>query len=150
MAMFNYGIGGQEEKSDASGAMKDLDQNRTLFVQKLTNEEPLTPQAVYDLKTIDEVFQHYKPNVDVEFENGEGGLVKENLRFNNLGEFQGKSLQSQSPFLQDLSVQQEQYQRIVKQLKTNKVMKTVMENPDSKAAFINALQSLIQELDEAK
>jgi predicted component of type VI protein secretion system len=150
MAMFNYGVGGQEVKSDASPGMTDLDQNRTLFVQKLTQEEPVEPTAVYDLKTIDEVFEHFKPNVDVEFQDGDGAPIKETLRFKNLGDFQSKSLQSQSGFLQDLSVQQEQYEKIVKQLKTNKVMRSVMETAEAKAAFINALQSLIQELDGAE
>jgi hypothetical protein len=150
MAMFNYGVGGQEVKSDASPGMTDLDQNRTLFVQKLTQEEPVEPTAVYDLKSIDEVFEHFKPNVEVEFQDGDGVPIKENLRFKNLGDFQSKSLQSQSGFLQDLSVQQEQYEKIVKQLKTNKVMRSVMETAEAKAAFVNALQSLIQELDGAE
>jgi hypothetical protein len=47
-------------------------------------------------------------------------------------------------------VQKEQYQKIVKQLKTNKVMKSVVENPDLKNAFVNSLQALLQELEEAK
>ena len=150
MAMFNYGVGGQEVKMDASESMLDLDQNRTLFVQKLTQDDAIKPEAVYDLKTVEEVFEHYKPNVSVEFQNAEGVTKEETIRFNNLGDFSTKSITEQSPFLQDLSVQQEQYQKIVKQLKTNKVMKMVMDNADSKAAFINSLQALIQELEETK
>jgi hypothetical protein len=150
MAMFNYGVGGQEVKQDASEAMMDLDQNRTLFVQKLTQDDPLKPEAVYDLKTIEEVFQHFKPNVNVDFQNAEGVSSSEEIRFANLGDFSSKTITEKSPFLQDLSVQQEQYQKIVKQLKTNKAMQKVMENPDTKAAFLNSLQALIQELDETK
>ena len=55
---------------------------------------------------------------------------------------------SQNGFLQDLNIQQEQFQKIVKQLKTNKLMKLVTETPDAKAAFISSLQSLIQELED--
>jgi len=148
--MFNYGIGGQEVKQDASEAMADLAQNRTIFVQKLTQDEPLRPEAVYDLKTVEEVFQHYKPNVNVEFESADGSTKSENLRFGNLGDFGSNNLVQQSPFLKDLSVQEEQYQKISKQLKTNKMMKLVMENPEAKQAFLQALQALFQELDENK
>ena len=37
-----------------------------------------------------------------------------------------------------------------KQLKTNKMMQNVLGNPDLKAAFLESLQALIQELDENK
>ena len=39
---------------------------------------------------------------------------------------------------------------IIKQLKSNKALKTVLENPETKAAFLQALQSMVQEIDEAK
>jgi predicted component of type VI protein secretion system len=150
MAMFNYGIGGQEVKPDASGGMTDLDQNRTLFVQKLTTEVEDNPKPVYDLKTIDEVFQHFQPSVDVEFQDADGGAVQESIRFNNLADFQSKGIQAKSNFLQDLTVHQEQYQKIAKTLKTSKQMKLVLENQATKAAFVNALQALIQELEETE
>ncbi len=150
MGMFNYGVGGQEVPQDASEAMTDLDQNRTLFVQKLTQDEPIKPQAVYDLKNVQEVFEHYKPAADVEFQTADGVTKNETLHFNNVGDFSSKAITQQSAFLQDLSVQKEQYQKIVKQLKTNKVMKSVVENPDLRSAFVNSLQALIQELEETK
>jgi hypothetical protein len=148
MAMFNYGIGGQDVKPDASGAMTDLDQNRTLFIQKLTSDPPDKPEAVYDLKTITEVFEHFQPSVEVEFQDSEGANVQETLRFKNIADFQSKGIQAQSNHLTDLTVQQEQYQKIAKTLKTNKQMKMVLENQATKSAFVSALQALIQELEE--
>ena len=147
--MFNYGIGGQEVKQDASEAMADLPLNRTMFVQKLTQDDPIKPQAVYDLKTVDEVFEHFKPNVDVEFMDSEGNSKEENIRYANLGDFSANNLVKQSSFLQDLNMQQEQYQKIIKQLKTNKVMGKILENPEAKNAFISLLNSLIQEVENA-
>jgi hypothetical protein len=148
--MFNYGVGGNEVKQDASEAMADLAQNRTMFVQQLTDEAAIKPEAVYGLKTIEEVFAHYKPEVEVDFEDAEGETKNETLRFSNIGDFNAGNMAVQSPFLQNLNVQQDQYQKIVKQLKTNKLMKLVLENPDAKAAFLNSLQNLIQELEESK
>jgi len=146
--MFNYGVGGNSVPQDASEAMADLASNRTMFVQQLTDEAPSTPQAVYDLKTVDEVFQYFKPSVSVDFEDEEGGSKSETLRFSNMGDFSANSMTAQSPFMQDLSVQQDQYQKVIKQLKTNKLMKMVIENPEAKFAFLSALQTLIQELEE--
>jgi hypothetical protein len=148
--MFNYGVGGNEVKQDASEAMADLAQNRTLFVQQLTQEPPRRPEAVYDLKTIEEVFAHFKPQVNVDFETAEGTEKKESLRFANLGDFSTNNMTAQSAFLTDLSMQKEQYQKIIKQLRTNKAIQGVMKNPETKAAFMNAMQALMQELEETK
>jgi hypothetical protein len=57
---------------------------------------------------------------------------------------------NQSKFLSDLNIQQDQYQKIMKQLKTNKAMKSVLDNPETKAAFVDALHAMIQELDNNK
>jgi len=148
--MFNYGVGGNEVKQDASEAMADLALNRTMFVQKLTADDAIKPQAVYDLKTVEEVFEHFKPKVEVEFETQSGATSNEELSFHNVGDFSTKSIVAQSKLLQDLNVQQEQFQKIVKQLKTNKMLKTVLENPETKGAFLESLASLIQELDDNK
>lgn len=148
MAMYNYGVGGNEVKNDASEAISDISMNRTLFAQQLTANAPVKPQMVYDLKTVNEAFEEFKPNLDVEFESAEGATVKENLHFRNLGDFNLKSLTNQSSFLKDLNIQEEQYQKIMKQLNTNKIMKQVIENPEAKKAFMNALMALVQELDE--
>lgn len=148
--MFEYGIGGNEVRTDASESMADIAQNRTMFLQQLTAEAPVKPQAVYDLKTVDEVFTHFKPTVEVEFETEDGSGKNENLAFSNLGDFSPKNITKQSNFLQDLSIQQEQYQKIGKQLKTNKLLNGVLTNPDAKQAFVTALQALIQELDAHK
>jgi predicted component of type VI protein secretion system len=148
--MYQYGVGGNDVPLDASEAITNLAQNRTLFVQQLTQEAPVKPQAVYDLKTIEEVFQHFQPQVDVEFESEDGSPRPETLRFSHLGDFSTGSIAAQSPYLQDLSVQQDQYQKMIKQLDKNKLMKLVMANPEAKAAFMSALQSLLQELEENK
>jgi predicted component of type VI protein secretion system len=148
--MFEYGIGGNEVRTDASESMADIAQNRTMFLQQLTAEAPVKPQAVYDLKTVDDVFNHFQPNVEVEFETEDGSNKNESLKFGNLGDFSPKNITKQSNFLQDLSIQQEQYQKIGKQLKTNKLLNGVLTNPDAKLAFVTALQALIQELDTHK
>jgi predicted component of type VI protein secretion system len=148
--MFNYGIGGTEVPKDASEGIADIPQNRTLVIEKLTDNPPVKPQMVYDLKNVDEVFAHFKPSVEVEFEKEDGSNTNEVLNFSNLGDFGTRGITTQSNYLQDLNQKQEQYLKIVKQLKSNKSLKSVIENPDTKAAFLGALHALIQEIDDAK
>mgnify|MGYP001510165734 FL=1 len=65
MAIYNYGIGGNEVKVDANESIAEIPSNRTLIVQKLTDEAPAAPESVYGLETIEDVFQRFEPTVDV-------------------------------------------------------------------------------------
>lgn len=145
-----YGIGGTEVRTDANEALQEIPQNRTLFVEKLTHDQPIKPEVVGGLKTIEEVFAHYQPNVEVEFENADGVGVKEELSFSNLGDFGPKGITKQSNFLRDLSTEKDQYLKIAKQLKTNKILKTALENPEAKAALLESIRALLTEIEESK
>jgi predicted component of type VI protein secretion system len=146
--MYTYGIGGQERKLDnASEAISDIPLNRTLLVQKLTTNAPLRPQVVEGLKTPEAVFAHFKPEVEVEFENAEGATVPEKLHFASLGDFGKKGIINQSNFLQSLSSETDDLQKLLRQLKSNKILKTALENPETKAAFLSAIQAMMDELE---
>ena len=144
--MYNYGIGGQEVPKDASEAIADIPQNRTLMIEKLTADDPLRPQVAEGLKTVEEVFEHFKPTVDVDFEKEDGSQLHEELSFSNLGDFGAKGITNQSSFLNGLNLESKEYAKIVRQLKSNKLLRAVLENPDAKKAFTAALQSLITEI----
>lgn len=146
----NYGIGGNEVKTDASEAFADIPQNRTLMMEKLTQDAPVKPQIVHGIQTIEQVFDQFKPEVEVEFSDANGTARKESLRFANLGDFGVKGITEQSAFLKDVTTQQDQYQKIIKQLKTNKILKSALENSDAKQALLDSIHSLIQELNNNK
>ena len=126
----------------------EISPNKTLFIQKLTNEDPISPEVVEGLKTVEEVFEHFKPNCDIELHKEDGSTMKENFRFSGLGDFDTKNLTNQSAFLKNLSLENDAYLKVVKQLGTNKTLKKVIENPETKTAFINALRALALELEE--
>ena len=131
-------------------AILEFPQNRTLMVEQLTNEEPAKPEIARGLKTVDDVFEQFKPNVDVEFQDMEGVPKKEGLNFTNLGDFGVKGITAQSAFLQGLQVQQDEYKKIIKQLKSNKQLRTVIEDMDTKQALISAIHALLKELESSK
>ena len=56
-----YGIGGTEVIIDANEAFADIPRNRTLLVEKLTNDPAMKPVVQTGLKTVEEVFDHYSP-----------------------------------------------------------------------------------------
>jgi hypothetical protein len=148
--MSNYGIGGNEVQTDASEAFGEIPQNRTLMAEKLTNDPPVKPQVIHGLQTMDHVFAHFNPNVDVEFEDSEGVSRKESLRFGNIGDFGIKGLTAQSEFLTDNTAQADEYSKIIKQLKTNKILKSAISDPTAKAALLESIYSMIAELQNNK
>ena len=145
--MYSYGIGGQERKLDnSSEAISEIPLNRTLLVQKLTTNTPMRPVIVQGLKTPEAVFAHFKPEVAVDFENADGGAVPEKLLFASLGDFGKKGIVSQSNFLQSLASETDDLQKLLRQLKSNKILKTALENPETKAAFLSAIEAMMDEL----
>ncbi len=148
--MFDYGLGGTERKKEgASEAFAEIQMNRTLFVQQLTSEEAFIPDIVQGLDTVDKVFEHYKPNLDIQFDTEDGSSVNENVSFNNLGDFGVKGITNKSKFLQDVNVKAEQYAKFVKNLKSSKPLQAVLANPELKEAYIASLQAMIAELEES-
>ena len=150
MSIEPYGIGGTEVKTDAFEAFADIPQNRVLLADKLTYDPPVKPDIVEGLTSIEDIFEHFKPKVEMTFETEEGGMRRETLHFKGLADFGAKGIIAQSEYLGDVNMQQLQYQKIIKQLKTNKLLKQALANPDTKDHIIKALQSLIQELESAR
>ncbi len=146
MAIMEYGIGGNDVKVDASESIAAIPENRTLIVEQLTSEEPVNPEVVQGLTKIEDVFNHYKPHSDIEFENAEGQPVKETLYFKSTGDFSVKNMTSQSNFLSEVSTEDEFWENVQKQLRSNKILQRALENPETKQAFIQALQGIADEL----
>jgi predicted component of type VI protein secretion system len=148
--MYNYGIGGNEVKLDASEAIADIPSNRTLLVQKLTEDDPTSPEAVYGLKNIDEVFQKFQPTVNVELETASGETKKETWAFGKLSDFSADQMIRQSPFLNELEIRQEQYTKMARQLSSNKVLQKALSDDATRVAVLQAIEAALKELGETK
>ncbi|TDH28062.1 hypothetical protein EXU57_06255 [Segetibacter sp. 3557_3] len=125
----------------------EITPNKTLFVQKLTDEEPLKPVVVEGLHSVEAVFNYFKPGCEVELITEDGSTVNEQYTFHSLGDFDVKHLISKSNHLRELNLQNEAYLKMRKQLGTNKSLKNVIENPATKKALIDSLRALIAELE---
>jgi hypothetical protein len=142
-------IGGQLVPQQSFEAIANISSNKTLLVQKLT-AKPTKLEPTKGLKTLDDVFNHFKPSVEVEFEEENGALRKEELKFASLLDFKKEGIINQSEFLQKLQIQQDACNSIIKKLKTNKILKTALQNPEAKQSFLQALQAMIDEIDQQK
>ena len=152
MAIFDYEIGGNEVNVDANESIADIPSNRTLLVQKLTDEAPVSPETVYGLQTVEEVFDHFSPSVQVEMQDDNGEDVTETMHFKNLGDFDSKKLKENSAFLSKLDVEKEQNIKIARQLSSNKALLKALANPETRQAVIDLLQASLDEINniEAK
>ncbi|WP_196892285.1 type VI secretion system contractile sheath small subunit [Aureivirga marina] len=150
MSMYNYGIGGNEVKTDASESISEIASNRTLLVQKLTTEAPIKPESIYGLSSVEDVFDKFKPSVKLEFQDQEGTEVKEQMNFSNLGDFNAKAIQENSDFLSKLSIEQEQHNKIARQLSSNRALRKALENPEARAAMVQMLSDALAEIDQAQ
>jgi predicted component of type VI protein secretion system len=125
----------------------EISPNKTLFIQKMTYDDPIKPEIVEDLQKVEDVFAYFKPSVDVELDKEDGSTASENFKFAGLGDFDPKNLTLQSAFLKNLNLEYDLYLKIIKQLKSNKSLANVIQNPETKAAFVNALKALASELE---
>jgi len=148
--MFDYGVGGNIRERDLSEGFAEIPMNRTLLVQRLTQDPQAAPTIVKGLDTVDKVFEHYQPNVDVDFEDDEGNVNAENLKFNTVGDFGPKGILKQSKFLTNIQDEKNELFRFMKQIKSNKVLKKILDNPASKAAYVAEMKKMLKELDDAK
>ena len=148
MAQSKVTIGGEIVKKMSAEALKDLQENRTMVVQKLTQNPASKPEVVENLKNIEEVFDHYKPTANVKFKDKEGAGISEELPFNSLADFGLKGLTENSTFLRELNLETNAYQQILRELKGNNRLKKVISEEGGKTAMLKVLMALIQELEE--
>lgn len=131
----------------ASEAMADIPKNRTILTADLTDKPAVRPEMVYELETVEDVFNHFQPEVKVEFNDAEGASVNEQLSFRNVGDFGKDAMTRQSPFLSKLEAQRSNYASFAKRIRNNKVLQRVLSDPEKKEAYLTVLRGLIQELE---
>lgn len=130
-----------------------LDTNKTLFIDQYTTDvQSEDPELFEDAKTIGDVFDHFKPEVEVNFSDEDGGVVTETLHFNEIRDFEangGKgNLVANSEFLAGQKGQMDSYAKVRKQIEQNKKLRDILKDPKSKEELKEYLQAMLAELKE--
>lgn len=141
-----------DEESNAKVSL--LDQNKTLMIDQYTSDvEAGDPEFVEDIHNINDAFEHFKPKVDVTFNDGEGGMIDETLEFGELRDFEangGKGrLVENSKFLSGVKMKIETNQKVRKSIQQNRKLRDILKDAGSREELKQMLQSMLDELNEA-
>lgn len=138
-----------DEESSAKVSL--IDNNKTLMVDQYTSDvEAGNPELVEDIQNIEDAFAHFKPNVNVDFTDEEGGSVSENLKFGELRDFEadgGKGrLVQNSAFLSGTKQKIDTNVKIRKSIEQNRKLREMLKTAGSRDELKQMLQSMLDEL----
>lgn len=139
-----------DEESSAKVSL--IDQNKTLMIDQYTpNVEAGRPELVEDIQCIGDAFAHFKPSVEVDFVDEDGGSVTETLKFNELRDFEtqggkGRMVQN-SPFLSGVKMKIDVNEKIKKSIEQNRKLRDILKEAGSRAELKEMLQAMLAELE---
>ena len=138
---------------ETGGKVNAISQNKTLYIGQFT-DSVTEPELFQEAEKIDDVFEKYKPQVDVEFQTEDGGMTQETLSFNSMKDFEvnngsGQLVQNSS-FLLSVKNNIDANAKMRKNIEQNKRLRDLIGNPESKEELRNVLQNLLDELEGNK
>lgn len=142
-----------DEQSNAK--VSPIDSNKTLMIDQFTSDaEPGSPELVEDIQNIGDAFAHFKPKVNVDFTDEEGGTVSETLKFGELRDFEadgGKGrLVENSEFLSGVKQQIDTNAKIRKSIEQNRKLREILKDESSRAELKEMLEAMLAEIESAK
>ncbi len=138
---------------EESGAKVSLiDNNKTLMIDQYTSDvEPGNPELVEDIQNINDAFAHFKPSVEVDFIDEDGGSVNETLKFSELRDFEangGKGrLVENSTFLSGVKQKIDTNVKIRKSIEQNRKLRDILKEAGSRDELKQMLQAMLNELE---
>jgi predicted component of type VI protein secretion system len=130
-----------------------ISQNKTLYIGQFTDAVN-EPELFQEAQTIQDVFQKFKPEVNVEFQTESGDFVEETMSFNEMKDFEvnngsGQLVQNSS-FLLSVKNNIDANAKMRKNIEQNKRLRDIIGNTESKEELRNVLQNLLDELEGGK
>ena len=138
---------------EESGAKVSLiDNDKTLMIDQYTSDvEPGNPELVEDITNINDAFAHFKPSVEVDFIDEEGGSVNETLKFGELRDFEAQGgkgrLVENSKFLSGVKKKIDTSAKIRKSIEQNRKLRDILKEAGSREELKQMLQSMLAELE---
>ena len=140
----------QAPDEESNAKVTPLDNNKTIIIDQYTSDVEVGNSELFEApKTMQDVFAHFKPTVDVEFEDEMGGIVSEKLHFNEMRDFEG-NLVANSPFLSGAKSKVDVAAKIRKQIEQNRRLRDILKDEEGKAELKELLEALLQEIKEQK
>ncbi|MDR2010229.1 MAG: hypothetical protein LBQ22_07085 [Bacteroidales bacterium] len=152
---------------ESSARIEGLSQNKTLYVDQFTSsvscdnmglameevEENGNIVGKYP-RNLKEVFDYFKPEVKVEFSDENKETISETLKFKEIKDFDidngNGNLVTNSSFLVDLKNKKEGCEKVKKSIEKNAKLREILKNPDTKNELKELLESMLEELNNAK
>lgn len=140
-----------DEESSAKVSL--IDNNKTLMIDQYTTDvEPGNPELVEDIRNINDAFEHFKPAVEVDFIDEEGGSVNEKLHFSEIRDFEangGKGrLVQNSAFLSGVKNKIDTNVKIRKSIEQNRKLRDILKDAGSREELKLMLKAMLAELGE--
>ena len=142
-----------DEESNAK--VSPIDNNKTLMIDQYTSDvEPGNPELVEDIQTIGDAFARFKPSVEVDFVDEDGGSVNETLRFNELRDFEAQGgkgrLVENSAFLSGVKKKIDTNAKIRKSIEQNRKWRDILKDSTGREELKVMLKALLEELESSK
>ena len=103
---------------------------------------------------INDAFAHFKPKVEVDFVDEEGGSVNEVLEFNELRDFEAQggkgNLVKNSQFLSGVKQKIDTSAKIRKSIEQNRKLRDILKDASAKEELKEMLQAMLEELEGTK
>ena len=140
---------------ESNAKVSPIDNNKTLMIDQYTSDaEPGNPEFVEDIHNINDAFAHFKPTVEVDFIDEEGGSVNEKLHFNELRDFEAQGgkgrLVENSQFLSGVKQKMDTNAKIRKSIEQNRKLRDILKEGKSRDELKAMLQAMLAELEGAK
>ena len=126
-------------------------QNKLLYVDQFTGYAPDIDEefSVFSPKTIDDVFEHYRPGKEGLFLSDENGDARyEDFSFGSLKDFEDDGLISQSEIMSSSVYKRDTYYSIIYNVERNRELKRLLGDKEAKRALRNAFKAIRSELKE--
>lgn len=142
-----------DEESNATVSV--IDNNKTLMMDQYTSDvEPGAPEFVEDIRNINDAFAHFKPSVEVDFVDEDGGSVNETLKFSELRDFEAQGgkgkLVENSAFLSGVNMKIESSAKIRKSVEQNRKLREMLKDATAKDELRQMLIEMLAELEGTK
>ena len=145
--LYGHQIGANINEKDAPQSVKIVPDNKTLIALPFNDNHDVEVDPVR-LKSVSEIFEHYKPSREVDFTDLEGDTKEVNLQFNSLKDFTKEGVIAQSALLKTLEEQGEVYAKFADILQTNDKLKAALATEEGKKDLLELIDTLVAELEE--